>query len=138
MPTIYSYQKHIDASITRELLMPADPQTGQPLGTELCTIDGLTYVSIPDGISLPVDQPPEIGTPHVVTLTDALKAQIKAASPHVRLIDERVVVAIRSQYSVNDELKLLRLALSTETSTYNAYVEDCRSWGRGEKTKLGL
>lgn len=73
-----------------------------------------------------------------VTLTDALRDTIKAASPHVRLINERVRVAIAERYSYADEIKLLRTAPSAELTAYNAYAEDCRAWGRSEKKKLGL
>ncbi|MHB8388034.1 MAG: hypothetical protein ACYDBH_00470 [Acidobacteriaceae bacterium] len=138
MPTIYSYQKFIDALRTVELRLPEDPSTHQPIGTELCTIDGTTYVSLPDGVSLPADQPPEIGTPEAVTLTAALTDQIKAASPHVRLIDQRVRDQIRAKYSLEDELKLLRLGPSTDFTTYTNYIESCRSWGAQQREALGL
>lgn len=99
----------------------------------------MTYVCIPDGATLPAEQPSEIAASvAVVTLTDALNASIRAASPHVRLINERVQAAIAERYSHADELKLLRTAPSPEMIAYNAYAEDCRAWGRAEKAKLGL
>ena len=62
------------------------------------------------------------------------------------LIDEinrKVVEYIRARYSVDDELKFLRIELFSfvpdpEASAYNAYVEECRAWGRGEKQRLCL
>lgn len=60
-----------------------------------------------------------------------------------RLIDEQVVGYIRAKYSLEDELKFLRIELfakvpDPEASAYNAYVEECRAWGRGEKYRYGL
>ncbi len=138
MPSIVSYRKYIDSQVTRELRLPED-SAHQRLGTELATIEGVTYVSLPDGATLPTDQPQEIGASiATVTLTDALRDAIKAASPHVRLINVRVQAAIAERYSFADEIKLLRTAPSPECVAYNAYAEECRQWGRAEKAKLGL
>lgn len=99
----------------------------------------MTYVSLPDGAVLPAEQPAEISASiATVTLTDALRDAIKGASPHVRLINERVQEAIAERYSYADEIKLLRTAPSPEMAAYNAYAEDCRAWGRNEKASLGL
>ncbi len=99
----------------------------------------MTYVSLPDGATLPAEQPAEIAASvQSVTLTDALRDAIKAASPHVRLINERVCEAIAERYSFADEIKLLRTAPSPECVAYNAYAEECRAWGRAEKAKFGL
>lgn len=139
MPSIVSYRKHIDALITRELLLPEDPATRQRLGTELATIDDVTFVCLPDGATLPENQAGEIASSiATVTLTDALRSAIKAASPHVRLINERVREAIADRYSMADEIKLIRTSPSEEAIAYNAYAEECRNWGRIEKAKLGL
>ena len=43
---------------------------------------------------------------------------------------------IRGQYSIEDEIKLLRTAPSPEFELWNAYVEDCREWGRLQKAEL--
>jgi hypothetical protein len=56
----------------------------------------------------------------------------------VRLINQRVQDAIAQRYSIADEIKLMRTAPSAEMTAYNAYAEDCRAWGRAEKSKLGL
>jgi hypothetical protein len=104
--------------------------------TELCTIDGITYVSVPDSIILPA-QPEQI-TVEEVELTDELKESIKSASPHVQLINDRVVSKIREVYSLNDEIKMIRLSPSAESTAYNEYVESCRDWGRVAKANLGL
>lgn len=117
--------------------------------TELCEIEGLTYVSVPDGVVLP-DQPTEL-TITPVALTDALREQIKSASPHVSLISERMVQKIRAKYTIDDEMFFARigvgaaLGLYTPTAAeqlamqdFGLFVEASRQWGRVEKAKLGL
>ncbi len=140
MPSLIAYRKHIDSMYTRELRFP-EGERNERLGTELCTIDGVTYVSLPAGAILPGGQPTEIlasiqtlPTP----LPDGLRDEIKAASPHVRLINERVRNAIAERYSLADEIKLLRTAPSPEMQAYDAYAEECRAWGRAQKAALGL
>ena len=103
--------------------------------TELCGIDGETYVSVPDSITLPEQ---EFVTVEPVVLDDVLKAKIVAASPLFANIKGRVVDKIREVYSVNDEIKMLRIGPSEETVAYNDHVEACRAWGRGQKAVLGL
>jgi len=88
----------------------------------LATIAGWTYISVPDGLVLPV-QPARV-------------VLLEAESPAAALIDEQVVGMIRQKYSINDEIKMLRIGPSAETVAYNDYVEECRAWGRGEKAKL--
>ncbi len=136
---IICYIKHITTQVTRELTLPTDAQHAR-IGTELATIDGVTYVYIPEGETLPADQPEDIAASIVnpVTLTDTLRDAIKAASPHVKLINARVVEKIRSKYSADDEIKCLRLAPSAETQAWNDWTEDCRAWGREQKAALGL
>ena len=140
MPTIVSYKKYIDPQITRTLKLPeGDDYT--PIGTELATLpDGLTYVCLPDGITLPTDQPAEISASIInpVVLTTGQSAELKLLSPYIKLINRRVSDAIAERYTTADEIKLLRTAPSAEFDTYNAFVEDCRAWGRSEKAKLGL
>jgi hypothetical protein len=137
MPVIYKYQKISDAYTTYILAEPDYELLGlEDRITELCTIDGVTYVSVPDGITLP-EQPEQI-TVEEVALTDELKAAIRAASLHVQLIDERVVMKIREKYSVNDEIKLIRLGASDDFTAYNDYIETCRAWGAAAKARLGV
>lgn len=47
MAYIVSYQKHIDSIRTVEIRLPEDVSM-QRIGTELATINGVTYVSLPD------------------------------------------------------------------------------------------
>lgn len=135
MTSIYAYRKFIDAVRTVEIRLPED-ENHQRIGTELATIDGETYVSIPDGQTLPT-QPAEI-TVREIQLTPELKQQISDASPHVRLIRQKVSDKIAEQYSMGDEIKLIRTAPSAEFEAYNAYAEDCRAWGREQRAAIGL
>ena len=130
---IYSYEKFQDEFTTYCL---AEPVGDEKVVTELATVDGTTYVYVPDAVTLP-PQPEQI-TVEEVTLTDELREAIKAASPHVQLINDRVVNKIRELYSIYDEIKMIRLAPSVESEAYNDYVEACRAWGTTEKAKIGL
>lgn len=138
MASIFRYQKITDDITTHCLLEPDyNLLATEDSISELCTLpDGYTYVSVPDGIKLPAQ--PENITVERVELTTDLADAIKKASPHVALINERVVNMIREKYSVNDEIKMLRIGPSEETEAYNAYAEECRAWGISEKAKLGL
>ena len=73
-------------------------------------------------------------------MSDALKEQIKKASVHVQLINQRVRDKIAEEYSVNDETKALRKKDkdTIKFDEYDAYVEECCAWGAVEKAKLGL
>jgi hypothetical protein len=139
MTSLIAYRRVSDAITTHYLRLPNAPQ-GQQAGQELCTLaDGRTVVALFDGHVLPTDQPAAIAKSiEGLTLNDALRAEIKAASPAVQLINTRVQAAIAERYSMADEIKLLRTAPSPEALAYNAYAEECRAWGRTEKAKLGL
>lgn len=135
---IIEYRKFITAEVTRELQL-APELFGEAACVELATIAGVTYVFVPDEVDLPVEQPTEIANSiQPVTLTADLRRAIEDASPHVALIRERVAAKIAAAYSIGDEIKLLRTAPSPEFELYNAYVEDCRAWGREQKALLGL
>jgi hypothetical protein len=83
-------------------------------------LDGFTYVSVPDSVTLPTEQP--------VLLIEANLESDK--------IDFQTVQKIRARYSVNDEIKMLRTAPSTETTAWNGYVEQCRADGAAAKELL--
>lgn len=98
-------------------------------------------MSLPDGVTLPLDQPNEIATSiQVVTLTPAQVLEMKAASPHVRLINQRVRDRIAAKYDLVDEIQLLRRRTVDPVpfAVYDSVVEACQQWGRDEKAKLGL
>lgn len=134
MPKIYKYQKITDQFTTHTLTEPNYNllDTSERI-TELCDIDGETYVSVPDSITLPEQAHVTV---EEVVLTDELKAKVVSASSIFSNINGRVVDKIRERYSVNDEIKMLRIGPSVETAAYNDYVESCREWGRREKAKL--
>lgn len=117
--------------------------------TELCELDGVTFVAVPAGVTLP-DQPTEI-TLEAVTLTPELRDQIKAASVHCTLIAERMELRIRERYSLSDEAYFARIGVGAALGSYTfgpgemeammafgAHVEAARQWGRDERVKLGL
>lgn len=106
---------------------------------ELCTIDGVTYVSVPDDLQLPDAQPVEIASSiELVVMTDDIREMIKANSTHVELINDRVKAKIAERYSLSDELKEIRNSSSPSFAAYADYVEECRQWGREQKAALGL
>ena len=104
MTSIVSYRKTSDAHTTYELRTPdAQGDEGEIFCAELGTLDGLTYVSVPAGVTLPEQLPQVAATLQPVTLTPGLREQLKAISPHCALISERMV---QRQEDV-DELKHL-------------------------------
>ena len=151
MPTIYSYQKYTDPLISRTLRLP-ESDTHSPLGTELATIDGLTYVSIPEQAVLPTNQPEEISASIAeVTMTDTLKEAIKLVSPHTQLIAQRIIETIRSNYTIDDEMYFARIGVGAsmglyvpsakelqEMTVFGEFVEATRQWGREQRDLLGL
>ncbi len=103
MPSIVIYQKAYDATTTYQAALPEG-------ATELCTLDGVTYVSLPDGASLPDGQPAQIAASIQVVILDAtLRVAIKGASPHCALIKSRGHQrVIDAGYSREDQAKLDR------------------------------
>ena len=140
---IVSYVKQADAYTVYQL--------NAPDSTELCTMDGVTYVSVPDD-TLP-EQPAPIAASVVdpVTLTTELREAIKAASPHCQLIHQRMEDKIRERYSLSDEQYFSRIASGAALGYYTfetgeaeslqafgLYVESVRQWGREQRALLGL
>jgi hypothetical protein len=139
MVKIYSYQKTSDQFTQYRV-------QGEGL-TELCEIDGTTYVSTAG--DLPAHSP--LLTVTEVDMTDALRDQIKAASPHVQLINERIKARIRDQYDAEDEMYFARISIgaiigqytmepgeAARVAEYGVYVESVRQWGRDQRAELGL
>jgi len=150
MTSIYAYQKVFNAYTTIQMALPDNQGVDDSLRcTELCTLDDITYVAVPDGLALPI-QPPEI-TVTTPTLTAELAARIKAASPHVALTYARTQELIRSKYSVDDEAYFARIGVGVALGAYafesgeqdellafGVFVESARQWGRAERARLGL
>jgi hypothetical protein len=135
MSSIYKYRRITTDGPNGSTLYFKNADEGDR-ALELAEVAGWFYVSVPDTAQLP-EQPTEIEW-QSVTLDAETKATIMASSRAVQLINQSVVDQIRALYSVDDELKLLRTAPSAEFEAYNAHAEDCRAWGRAEKSKLGL
>ena len=150
--SIVSYRKTSDAYTTYELRMPDAQGAGdESYCAELGTIDGLTYVSVPPGVTLPEQLPQVAATLQTVTPTAELIAQLKATSPHCALISERMVQKIRASYSIDDEMFFARIGVGAsagmyqptpaelvEMQAFGEFVEAVRQWGRTERAKLGL
>lgn len=150
--SIVSYRKTSDAHTTYELHTPdAQGDEGEIFCAELGTLDGLTYVSVPDGVALPEQLPQVAATLAPVTLTPELRDRLRATSPHCALISERMVQKIRARYSIDDEMFFARIGVGAATGMYQPtagelaemqmfgeFVEGVRQWGRAERVKLGL
>jgi hypothetical protein len=145
---IYKYTKITDEYTTYTVIFPQDSE-GNQIGTELVTINEETYFHIPDTEALP-EQSEQISV-EVVTLTDELKKEIKAISPHVQLSYKRLRERIRSKYDIEDEQYLTRISVgnlmgayellegeSDLIAEYQAWVEECREIARLERVALGL
>lgn len=145
MPIIYRYTKKHTPGPNGTTICHRNTETNEI--TELATVDGLTYISVPDGVTLP-EQPVTL---EIVDMDQSLREQIKAASPHSRLIGQRMIESIRAAYSVDDEMYFARIGVGAamgmyqpsqseveEMATFGAFVEGVREWGRSERAKLGL
>ena len=145
---IYAYTKVSTPYTIIQMALPYEMDSENQC-TELCTLGGVTYVSVPDSVTLP-DQPTEL-TITEATITPELRDAIKAESPHCRLITERMEMRISSKYSLSDEQYFARIGVGAALGAYTfapgeqdellafgAYVEAARQWGRDERAKLGL
>ena len=145
---IYAYTKVETPYTIIQMAMPYEMDSENQC-TELCTLEGVTYVSVPDSVTLP-DQPAEL-TITEATITPELREQIKAASPHCALIAKRMEQRIRERYSLSDEQFFSRIGVGVALGAYTfgageqdallafgAWVEAARQWGRDERAKLGL
>ena len=136
---IKKYMKIITEYTTYTLLEP-DYQDDDTRCTELCTIGDDTYIHVPLDVTLP-SQPEQI-TLIDVDLTDELRSELKALSPHTRLINARVVEKIREKYTHDDEFKMHRKHMqggaTPETQAYINHVAAAMAWGVAEKGKIGL
>lgn len=144
---IHKYQRVVTPGPNGTTLYFRNTETNDAL--ELAELDGWHYVFVPDGVTLPA-QHADIQW-QAVTLTDALKEQIKAASRPCQLIAEAMQQRIRSVYSVEDEAYFARIGVGVALGSYQfqpgeqdallafgAFVESVRQWGRLEREKIGL
>ncbi len=131
MPSIFAYRKVTDAYTTYQLRLPQD-------ATELATVDGLTYVSVPDGQALPAEQPAQIA-PSLVLLTDEQVAQLRDVSPYGRLVARRVAERIRAGEAAGSanawgETQLIALGLTADVPARIDAMRDARMAAGGART----
>jgi hypothetical protein len=155
MPSLIAYRQATDAITTHTLRLPTPEKMGEAAGQEIATLeDGRTIVVLPDGAKLPTEQPTEIKDSIEVLptpLPDALREQIREASPHVRLINTRMQDRIRARYSAEDEMKFSRIGTGQALGMYKmtdaekaalvafgTYLEEQRQWAKAERAKLGV
>ena len=144
---IYKYQRVVKPGPNGFTLYFRNTETNDAL--ELAELDGWHYVFVPDGVTMP-EQHADIQWQDV-TLTDALKEQIKTASRPCQLIAEAMQQRIRAVYSVEDEQYFARIGVGAALGVYafqpgeqdallafGAHVESVRQWGRDERAKIGL
>lgn len=111
----------------------------------------MTYVAVLDAAALPAQSAQIAASVAVVVPDVVLAAAIKAACPHVQLIDQRMREMIRESYDLETELKFARFGVGAamgmysptvgevnEITVYGHAVEAIRQWGRDERAKLGL
>ena len=135
MSRVYKYKKFTDKYTTYTAI---DNGEEDKKITELCTINNETYISIPNDVVLP-EQPKEI-TLEPVVITTELKGQIEKESPHIRLIEKRIIAKVREKYPIEAQLKIIRDKINginiEKYAEYNSYVEDCVADGEIKKELL--
>ena len=142
---IYRYTPLIEPGPNGRSLVARLPEGG----IELCTLDGLTYVSIPDDATLPEQHQEITLTPVIVDY--GLRERIKSSSRACQLINEAMQQRIRAQYSVEDEQYFARIGVGAALGAYTfqpgeqeallgfgAFVEEVRQWGRERRAEIGL
>ncbi|MHA1540015.1 MAG: hypothetical protein ACTSXQ_06040 [Alphaproteobacteria bacterium] len=113
-------------------LSPAFPETsGDERIIDLGIIEGDRYLSATDQIIFPeafeaLDLTTEEGS--------VLKEKIRSKSPVCLTIDAEIVRKIRKKYTLNDELKALRIG----NAEYNSFVEEIVAEGKQQKDDLGI
>jgi hypothetical protein len=154
MPSLIAYRRVTDELTTHALRLPM-PKPGEQAGHEIAQLlDGRTVCVLFDGYTLPTEQPAPIKASIEVLaspLPDALKEEIRAASPHIQLINRRLVEQIRAKYTTDDESYFSRITIGALLKTYvmtageqaaiaayQATAEAAREWAKAERAKLGL
>ena len=131
MPSIFAYRQVTDAYTTYQLRLPDG-------GIELATVDGLTFVSVPDGPALPAEQPAQIA-PSLVLLTDEQVAQLRDVSPYGRLVARRVAERIRAGEAASSakewgETQLIALGLTADVPARIEAMRGARMAAGGART----
>ena len=133
----YSYKKAFDQYTVYHMLFSySEDDTAQPF--ELGTIDGITYVAVPDGYVLP-PQPKQIADSIKEVSPDSeIIAKLADASPVIRLTKRRMAgLEPTVRYSKRDELTLKMIesvvapvVKDAKSITLTEYVDACRVWDK--------
>ena len=142
---IYRYTPVVEAGPDGRTLFAKLPEGA----LVLCALGDLTYITVPEGATLP-DQHPEI-TLEPVVVDYGLRELLKKNSRAVQLIDQQLIDRIRAVYSMEDEQYFARIGVGVALGAYTfepgemeallafgAHVESCRQWGRTQREVLGL
>ena len=145
---IYKYQRTTTPGPNGTTLYFRNAEA-EPRAQELAEVDGWYYVFVPDTAVLPA-QPDGINW-QLVTLTNALKDQIKTACRPCHLIADRMQQMIRGAYSLEDEQYFSRIGVGAALGayvfqagemdallTFGAHVEAVRQWGKDRRAEIGL
>lgn len=148
----FKYQQVVEAGPdgrTLRVVFGESAETKEKVGIELATVDGVTYISLPDGETLPPQHPELVVEP--VDLTEELVAAIKGQSSFCRMISEQMIEKIRQRYSTDDEAYFARIGVGAALGVYEfapgereqllafgAFVESVRQWGREQRASIGL
>ena len=134
---------------TLRVVFGEDTETKEKVGTELATIDGVTYISLPDGKTLPEQHEELVIEP--IELTEELREAIKRSSSFCRMVSEQRIAKIREHYSIDDEAYFSRIGVGAALGVYTfqpgereqllafgEFVESVRQWGREQRKLVGL
>jgi len=149
MSYIISYQKVADEHTVHEISIP--DLDGEMQHLELCTVNGITYVSINDATVVSDDQIEGIVV-NRDALSDDIKLKIKEIAPAARLIKKRKEAMIQDKYSVSDQLALTSIAAgislgkipepsARQLAALDAFEVVARSasqWAAQQYSELGL
>ena len=132
---IFKYQKVTDIYTTHEVIHPDYEQMSEDCARiiDVCTIDGLVYISVPDTITLP-EQPEIIKKTLVeVILNSELKTRIKSTSCHIKLMESRIADDAKIRYTKSDEVTLDFLKEFLPTWGVVDYISKCRVWDKPQE-----
>lgn len=134
---------------TLRVVFGEDTETKEKVGTELATVDGVTYISLPDGKTLPEQHEELVIEP--IELTEELREAIKRSSSFCRMVSEQCIAKIREHYSIDDEAYFSRIGVGAALGVYTfqsgereqllafgEFVESVRQWGREQRKLVGL
>lgn len=133
MPSIVAYRRATDDYTTYSARLPDGAE-------ELATLDGVTYVSLPDGVAMPADQPEQIEFDDAVVTVPLLR-RISNASPLAagarKAADADVAAGRRTRAQANNDVRLRMRALGLTMSRAVA-VATIRDAAERNKVKVGF